>query len=201
MVEPTAPDWAAIGRRYVETDDRVEDICAEEGITSGQLATQRKKHGWRRANPRPFGVRTVPAVATSRPTITDASGAMIPSQARPRKVLSATADARKSLLNRLVAAISLKLEQLERRMNDDLEAPGDSSAHTSTDHERETRAIGALIDNLGKITEMQSGYPRRPGKAPVADAAVIDLGHEADRYRRELAERLQKIVEAAEGKS
>lgn len=86
-------------------------------------------------------------------------------------------------------------------MNDDLEAPGEGSAHSSTDHERETRAIGALIDNLGKITEMESGYPRRPGKAPVADAAVIDLGHEADRYRRELAERLQKIVEAAEGKS
>jgi hypothetical protein len=196
MVDQTAPDWAAIERRYVETDDRVEDICAEEGITSGQLATQRKKHGWRRSNPRPFGVRR--AQAAANPAAGEA--ALIP-PVRPRKAASGTADGRKRLLNRLVAAISLKLEQLERRMNDDLEAPGDSSAHTSTDHERETRAIGALLDNLGKITEMESGYPRRPGKAPVADAAAIDLGHEADRYRRELAERLQKIVEAAEGKS
>ncbi len=84
-------------------------------------------------------------------------------------------------------------------MNEDLDTPGDTSAHTSTDHERETRAIGALIDNLGKITEMESGYARRAGKADT-DAAASDLGHEADRYRRELAERLQKIVEAGDGK-
>ena len=43
MAAATAPDWVAIQYRYEVTDDRVEDICAEEGITTGQLATARKK--------------------------------------------------------------------------------------------------------------------------------------------------------------
>ena len=161
MAHSTAPDWAAIELRYVETDDRIEDICAEEGITTTELATQRKKHGWRRSKPRPFGVRRAQAATRSRRAPAVPSPSALGPRTPPRKAASRTADARKRLLDRLVAAISLKLEQLERRMNDDLEAPGEGSAHSSTDHERETRAIGALIDNLGKITEMESGYPRQ----------------------------------------
>jgi hypothetical protein len=108
--------------------------------------------------------------------------------------LLATPAARRRLLDRLVAAIDMKLEQLERRMTTDLAVGEDA---TATDHEREARAIGALIDNLEKITEIETGIGNASAKSGSATTAT-DLADEADRCRRELAERLHRIVEAAE---
>jgi hypothetical protein len=108
----------------------------------------------------------------------------------PRRLL-ATPAARRRLLERLVAAISMKLEQLERRMSIDLASAEDT---TATDHERETRAIGALIDNLEKIRELEAGLAQNVGKS---GPPTTDLADEADRCRRELAERLSRLVGAA----
>ena len=118
--------------------------------------------------------------------------------ALPRRLPTSIA-ARRRLLDRLVAAISMKLEQLERRMSKDL-AQGDDTP--ATDHERETRAIGALIDNLEKITEMETGLRSATAKRGAKSAAsATDLADEAERCRRELADRLSRLVEAAEGKA
>ena len=186
MTASRSPDWAAIRRRYEETDDASADIAAAGGITRKDLAARAKKERWRRQKPRPFPpVRVTPAepepVSPLRQTTQ-----------RPTQRVTASPAARRRLFERIVAAISLKLEQLERRMSKDL--AGDDLA-SATDHEREARAIGALIDNLHKITEMQSGLSKSSGKrGPTVDG---DLAHEADRYRRELAERLSRLVGAA----
>jgi hypothetical protein len=139
----------------------------------------------------------LPSAGAPEPAVADdgAPAASKPS-ARTSKSLPKTPAARRQLLNRLVAAISLKLEQLERRMAQDLDSPGGADA-SATDHERETRAIGALIDNLGKVTEMESGLDRSAGKP----GAAPDIAGEADRWRRELAQRLQRIVGPAAGAS
>ena len=99
-----------------------------------------------------------------------------------------------TLLDWAVALISLKLEQLERTMTSDLDSQARGDTHTAADHEREARTIGALIDNLDKITEMEAG-PRTKGAAQPA----VDLAGEAERHRREFAERLGKIVDALAG--
>ena len=85
-------------------------------------------------------------------------------------------------------------------MAKDLADLASSEAATATDHERETRAIGALIDNLGKVTEMETGLDRSAARGK-SSAAAADIAGEADRYRRELAERLAKIVGAATPRS
>lgn len=222
MTEPSEPNWALIRHRYEETQDAVAQICADAGITKSQLDTRRKREQWHRKSPRPFPPprKPVAARAASEPPppiapSTFAAGAE-PSAAASRAGVEETAEvegttpadlalpsrpgatpaAHRRLLDRLVAAISMKLGQLERRMTTDLAAGEDS---TATDHERETRAIGALIDNLEKITEMETGLANTGGKRPSAGAAATtDLADEADRCRRELAERLHRIVEAAE---
>jgi hypothetical protein len=117
---------------------------------------------------------------------------LAPNRIAPR--LLATTASRRRLLDRLVAAIDMKLEQLERRMTSDLAVGEDA---TAIDHEREARAIGALIDNLEKITEIETGIGNASAKSGSATSAT-DLADEADRCRRELAERLHRIVEAAE---
>jgi hypothetical protein len=216
MTEPPEPDWALIRHRYEETQDAVADICADAGITKSQLESHRRKEHWHRKHPRPFPPprKPVPVWPAPEPTqrfppvagdeaadpspepmsagVEDTTQTELPLPSR-----LATSTAHRRLLDRLVAAISMKLEQLERRMTTDLAAGEASSA---TDHERETRAIGALIDNLEKITEMETGLANTGGKrgAAAASAATTDLADEADRCRRELAERLHRIVEAAE---
>ena len=73
---------------------------------------------------------------------------------------------------------------------------------TATDHERETRAIGALIDNLEKIMELESDLSSPKAKrGAAASGAAADLADEAERCRRELADRLTRIVEAAAGEA
>ncbi len=79
-------------------------------------------------------------------------------------------------------------------MANDLDAEPATEAATSTDHERETRAIGALIDHLGKVTEIASDIERAAGVRP--GTAAADLADEADRFRRELADRLSRLVKA-----
>ena len=253
MTTPPALDWAAIRRRYEETDAAVADICTEAGIERSALTTAARKGLWRRQKPRPFPPLRIPTgsavpspagpvlprpaappraggsvssakspkarakpssgsakpkartvkdtkTSPSRTAKTTTPRTKAPPRARPLATPSAsggraqiaapprTAADRRHLLDRLVAAISRKLEQLEHRMALDLD-----DAATATDHDRESRAIGALIDNLGKITEMETGLARTAsGKSD-----PTDIAGDADRWRRELAGRLAKIVGAA----
>ena len=233
MPKTAAPDWAAIRYRYEETDAAVAAIAAEAGISKSELESARKRHGWLRNKPRGLapGRRPAPPSGTvSRPSGTvsdlaagsadqaDASRKSVtvpaplaepetvrkPAKPKPKRPAASGTGHRRRLLDRLVAAISLKLEQLERRMSHDLAKDLDpleqGDAATSTDHERETRAIGALIDNLGKVTEMETGLDRS-AKSGKSNPAAADIAGEADRYRRELAERLAKIVGAATARS
>lgn len=210
MTDAAAPDWAQIRHRYEETQDAVASICRDAGITERELANVRKKWKWRRKNPRPFppprrlheaapaapdaapsrGESETPAAAADDHDAASDDRRALPAPAIAAHLL-ATPASRRRLLERLVAAISMKLEQLERRMSVDLAKQDDASA---TDHERETRAIGALIDNLDKLRELEAGLAETAGKS---GPAATDLADEADRCRRELAGRLSRLVEAA----
>lgn len=199
MTDAPAPDWAAIRRHYEDTQDTVTTICNAAGISRSSFEAQRKRQKWRRKNPRPFppprGQPGIGAASTHpAPNQAETPPAAVDTAADFAPAVLATPVLRGRLLDRLVAAISMKLEQLERRMTNDLAAGEDS---TATDHEREARAIGALIDNLDKITEIETGIGTSTGKSGAALPAT-DLADEAERCRRELAERLQRIVEAAE---
>lgn len=224
MPKTAAPDWAAIRHRYVETDAAVAAIANDAGISQSDLDNARKREGWKRQKPRgrPPGRRPAapkpkqkqkPAIKPEKRAAVaiepEAKPALAKTKRKPART-TATPSGRRRLIDRLVAAISLKLEQLERRMAQDLaqqdlaqhdladdgaNTPASRDTASSTDHERETRAIGALIDNLGKVTEMETGLDRSAPRGK--STAAADISGEADRYRRELAERLAKIVGAA----
>lgn len=218
MPDHPTPDWAIARRRYEETQDDIADICRDAGLDPRDLANRRRREKWRRQNPRPFpAARLAPAARRSGPepepstrasaaasgTAGDRSASPLstrqtsPRSAVPPRRPPTSPVARRRLLDRLVQAISLKLEQLERQMiiSLDTETADPTSA---TDHERETRAIGALIDNLEKVTEMETGLgSQKSGRGSSGAAVPTDLAREAERCRRELAERLSRLVEAA----
>ena len=215
MPKTAVPDWAAIRHAYEATDAAVAAIAAEAGIAQTELQKVRKREAWIRHKPRGVAPGSRPAsiaselappvsstaktkpAAKAPPPAAPPAPVMVPAQ--PKRPAPSGAAHRRRLLDRLVAAISLKLSQLERRMSHDLAKdldplePGDPA--TSTDHERETRAIGALIDNLGKVTEMETGLAR--SAAAGGKSGASNLADEAERCRRELAERLSRLVDAA----
>ncbi len=50
-------------------------------------------------------------------------------------------------------------------MAHDMATEKGSSDTTAADHERDTRAIGALIANLSRVTEIEADLERIPGTA------------------------------------
>jgi hypothetical protein len=108
-------------------------------------------------------------------------------------LLTATSAVRRSVIHRLYKAIDTKLEIMERRMQ--AQSAGQASSMSAADHERDTRAIALLISNFDKVTEIATDADRtETGGGKSADAA--DLFAEADRFRREVAERLEKLIAA-----
>ncbi len=77
---------------------------------------------------------------------------------------------------------------MERRMKTDMKKR--RSTLSAVDHERDTRAIGGLINQLAKISEYETDHEHPTGAGDDFAAIAAD----AERYRRELAERLARLV-------
>lgn len=106
---------------------------------------------------------------------------------------------RRQLINRLYRAIDTKLKLMERRMHSEINAieqgaPDDPSGQTAADHERETRAFGALVKTINSVRQMQAELEDLATGTPSTSAADARLAADADRYRRDIAERLAKFV-------
>jgi Helix-turn-helix domain len=121
-----------------------------------------------------------------------------PASLRKRSFVGATAGMRRKLVRRLYSAIDTKLSLMERRMQqqlDTLDADPGAPAIPAVDAEREARAIGTLIRNLDKVTEFAAELDRTASGGPgTTDAAA--LASEADAFRREIAQRLAKLIPA-----
>lgn len=102
---------------------------------------------------------------------------------------------RPELIRRLYAAIDTKLKLMERRMQRQITNFTRGKDLTSADHERDTRAFGTMIKNIEQVKEMQADLDTVAQGQP-ATAADAELFAEADRYRREIAERLARFVPA-----
>jgi len=93
-------------------------------------------------------------------------------------------EAKQHIVARLWRAIDSALTRLERAMT-----TGDPL--TPADVERETRAIGALVRNLGKIAELEADVGKRATRGG-ADAAVAS-SDDPERLRTALAARLGRL--------
>ena len=109
----------------------------------------------------------------------------------PRSVVG-----RRQLIQRLYKAMDTKLRLMERRMEAQMANLDEGKDLTSADHERDTRMFGAMIKNIEQVKEMQADLDRVAGGQP-ATAADAELFAEAERFRREIAERLARFIPPA----
>lgn len=208
MTGPDLPDWAEIRRLYVASGLTVSGIAERHGIPVRRLHARARADGWpRRSDHRP---KPKPKPKPSAAAVPSDSGRSItkakppdPPLARPAPARKASSGrntsslkARRTLVRRLYRAIDTKLQQMETRMAKDIAAGGDTADASAADHERDTRAIGTLIANLSRITEIEADLERASDATPASPDAA-SLADEAERFRRDVAERLARLVGGA----
>jgi hypothetical protein len=204
--------WAAVRLAYADASVPLAEIAARFGLIPLHIGARAKREGWEgweaRRTAKPAKTRSTKARSTkaraakpcpsTRPSLSTTPTASLrwtspdgepedpaPTEAPARKASRGrlpTRDARKSVIVRLYRAISLKLEHMEKRM-----ASGEP--RSAQDEERESRALATLISNFEKVTEAVTELDKDgdAGRAAGRDGA------DAERMRREIAERLERL--------
>lgn len=194
-------DWSEIRRLYIEHELTVASIAERYGVSVRRIHQRASRDAWPQRTSLGLRKRTGPPPASGGTSAPKSAGTPAAATARPRRLTGAAAQslkARRLLVRRLYKAIDTKLQQMERRMAHDMATDERTSDTTAADHERDTRAIGALIANLSRVTEIEADLERMPGTAAPADQqADRQLADEAERFRRDVAERLARLVRPA----
>ena len=158
--------WAAVRNAYESTSAPLDEIGAPFGLSRQRIAARAKKEGWQARPKRTVAPRRHDAKTADRTT----------KRALP------TRKTQRAMIARLYQAITLKLEHMETRM-----ASGDD--RSAQDEERENRALATLINNFEKVTEAVAELDRTKPRARAAGR----VGADAERMRREIAERLERL--------
>lgn len=171
--------WAAVQLAWADATLPLTEIAARFGLTPQRIGAKAKKEGWtgreaarrtRRSTKPPASKRAQAETGKARKTTKPGKGGL------------PTRGAQKAIVGRLYRAISLKLEHMEKRM-----ASGE--ARSAQDEERESRALATLINNFEKVTEAVAELDQ---DRDAAHAASVN-GADAERMRREIAERLERL--------
>lgn len=202
MTGSVQTDWQQIRRLYVAGALSLTAIAEQFGISVQRIARRARNEGWPPRKRRASGA--LEGAARNRDG--DSRRRSLSTAAKPNPksrntgAAAATLKARRALVRRLYKAIDTKLKQMERRMAHDMATTKGSSDTTAADHERDTRAIGALIANLSRVTEIEADlerHPASPAERQGAQHAERQLADEAERFRRDVAERLARLVRPA----
>ena len=171
MPSLTRKQWDEVRHAYIESSETVQAIANRFGIQRWEVQWQAKSQGWPSRRARAF-------------------------VSAKRSLSAATIPVRQRLVRRLFRIIESELELMEKRMQKHLEDPDKAKDVAAADRERDARAVATLIRSLDKVTEIAADLDRTSdGRPKSADAA--ELFAEADRFRRELAERLSKFIPAS----
>lgn len=169
----TAGQWAQARRLCVDLSLSNKEIAARLGVHTRTVEKRALREGWRsdRAGSKSVG---------DKPSFE-----------------ALTLVARRSLIQRLYKTMDTKLKLMERRMERQMvDLDKDNTDLSAADHERDARAFGTMIKNIDQVKEMQADLDRVAGGQP-ATAADAELFAEADRFRREIAERLARFIPAS----
>ena len=173
-VRLTQDQWAEARGLRETAGLGVGEIAVRFGVTEETVRRHAEKDGWLS----PPGTPAPPAKRTIR--LRGASSVV----------------SRRQLIKRLHKAMDTKLRLMERRMETQMTNLDAGKDLTSADHERDTRILGAMIKNIEQVKEMQADLDRvTRGQPATADDA--ELFAEAERFRREIAERLARFIPPA----
>ena len=176
---PLTPEQWVEARRLRSEGATFAAIAAGLGISASTITNRARNEGW----PPPAG-----SVPRARP------------QARPSFLPADTADVRRGLMHRLYALLGLSLEMTELRMSKQLKEAKKQARSKDGEipaaGEDELRQIANTMKTLEQATELDPELDRAAdGGARTAGAETRTS--ETDAFRREIAERLEKLIPPA----
>ena len=182
----TPEQWAEV-RRLRDGGATLADLSRRFGVTPGGIRDHARRHRWAGA--------PTPAA--------DGSGRF-----RQAFKFAATLQARRALTRRAFRICELELSIMEKRMKKRLEQasaeqgsgepqPADAADHTETDR------IQAIFKTIDDMTELEAGTdPTAGGRGKSESGGNAGSGadsesSEVDAFRREIAERLERLLPPA----
>jgi hypothetical protein len=188
--------WAAVRVAYEDTDEAVHRIGFRFGISRVRIYDQAAKDGWRmrsertvrcvadvpppRPQPLPVSVLVLQSEAEEATSNFDQSSSPMPSEASQH--IDWTGQTHEQRLERLFRIIDQLLARLESTMTR-------NPNMTPQDHEKTARAVTQTVTALERVIDFSD-----PKKAPeTSDGGKNNDSAEAERMRREIAERLERL--------
>jgi hypothetical protein len=165
-------DWAPVRDDFLYSGMAQRRIAWKYGMTENTLRQRRRAEGWERVVP----VQRLPT--HPRPALRDGEPP------------TPTAKRRGRMVRRLFAVLDTKIAELEARMT------GEDRAQSAADAERDARALTALARLYAKLVEMDEGGAAAGagGRAGTGSQRTEKDGDDADRLRRDLADRLARLA-------
>ena len=183
--------WAQIRHDYERTDQPVEDICAEHGISAGTLRDRMRRWGWTRRRP-PIPREGPPAPAApcdGVPPQLPAAPEIAPSGEGDDASASGEGDPG-AIVPRLQSAVARVLPAIEAAV---------AKLGVQPSHPRETeraaRTLTALTRTLRELNTLLSEHQSR------APAVCECMPEDIDAFRYELARRINAFVASRTGES
>ena len=163
-------DWYAVRQDFLYSGMSQRRIAWKYGTTAGTLRKYMRAGGWERVAP-------VVRLPTRRPK---------PAAGLPP---TPTEKRRARMVKRLFAVLEAKIAALEARMTNTNESGPEPSA---ADVERDTRSLNTLAQLYAKLVALDDTNDRSGPASPTKD------DNDADRLRRDLADRLATLDRAGD---
>ncbi|HXG79589.1 MAG TPA: hypothetical protein VNJ31_09660 [Methyloceanibacter sp.] len=161
-------DEARARNEYEHGYDSLAVIAARHGISRSTLLNRTKEGGWLRKHK-----------PVKRPRRSQ-------EEMRAERFERATRLLRQNIVGRLFVLIDQKLKEIEKRMQDQAASGTQSAADT----ERDARSFHLIMQVYGKVVELDEAA--RKNKTVRGGAAGMTK-EDADRLRRELAQRIARL--------
>jgi hypothetical protein len=194
-------DWDAIAHDYAASAQTVPEICALHSVSPAALYERAKLDGWikrsvaRRATANGASSVTIESGrgsnSLSSPILATQTGvhpAGKRSSPRPSPPTSKAA-----LVRRMLTALDRKMTAFETRMTLAGTVPA-----TAADSERDARTLNTLVRLFDKLKGFRTKAATSAGAAAKSRAGGKDI-HDADRFRNDLARRLERLRDSIGG--
>lgn len=181
MTTQPEADWEAIRAAYTRRDEAVTAIAKRFGVTASSIWSKARREDWEKPVAAKPGAR-----GTTRK----------PPNVQPHQ----RAAKRKQVKQQLLEVLAMQVDRLERRLDCD-------SGMTSSDYEREARALNSLVRNFEALDVSQDKSTKSAKgsvKHNAQQTSKADFGEgkadDKDTLRRELAERLTRLQSQLAGR-
>ncbi len=197
MKHPELP-WADIRSAYEQSTQTVEAIAASYGIRAREISENARLLGW---TLRPRGTdalrlhqarRMIEAATVAGAIAPEAASAPLMTDVKARRPSSGGSEThRRAIIRRLYDVIDARLADMEARV-------ATTNSLSAAEAERESRDLANLIKNFEKLMELSTALAKpanTDAAKPGSDAALAAraLAAEAEQFRREIAERLDRL--------